>query len=182
MVLGINLGMFVAEAGAGLLAGSSALLADAADMLGDAVVYGFSLYVVGRSPAWQARAALLKGGVMVALAAGALVQAGAALLESRPPAVSIMGAAGGLALAANLACLALLRRRRDDDLNMRSAWLCSRNDVAGNVGVLAAAWGVGLTGSPWPDVLVGLALAALIGRSAGRIILDARRALVPAAR
>src|SRR6058998_2367806 len=104
--------MFVAESTAGILAHSTALFADSIDMLGDAIVYGFSLYVVGRGVVWQARAALLKGIIM--------------------PTVEVMGAVGVLAFVANLACLMLLRRRRGDDINMRSAWICSRNDVVGN--------------------------------------------------
>jgi Co/Zn/Cd efflux system component len=135
-VLWINAVMFLVESVAGVLAHSSALFADSVDMLGDAVVYGFSLYVVGRGPAWQARAGLVKGITMAAFGAGVLVQVGYKLAHGLAPAVEVMGTVGLLALAANLLCLSLLRARRDDDLNMRSAWVCSRNDVIGNAAVL----------------------------------------------
>ena len=152
IVLWINAAMFLAESIAGLTANSTALLADSVDMLGDAIVYGFSLYVIQRGIVWQARAALLKGIIMAAFGVGVL------------------------ALAANLFCLILLWRRRGDDVNMRSAWICSRNDVVGNVGVLVAALAVGLTGSPWPDILIGLAVAGMFGRSAMQVIREAGRA------
>ena len=125
IVLWINLGMFVIEFGAGLLADSTALLADSVDMLGDAIVYGFSLYVVSRGSVWQARAALLKGAVMAAFGLGVLVEAVLKIVRGNVPSADVMGGIGLLALSANLVCLFLLRRRRADDINMRSAWLCS---------------------------------------------------------
>jgi Co/Zn/Cd efflux system component len=179
-VLWINAGMFLVESVAGVLAQSSALFADSVDMLGDAVVYGFSLYVVGRGPAWQARAGLVKGITMAAFGAGVLVQVGYKLAHGLAPAVEVMGTVGLLALAANLLCLSLLRARRDDDLNMRSAWVCSRNDVIGNAAVLVAAALVALTGSPWPDMVVGLAVAAMFSRSAAQVVREALRQGAPA--
>src|SRR5262245_18397605 len=128
VVLAINVAMFVVEAVAGLLARSTALLADSADMLGDALVYGFSLYVVARGPVWQARAALLKAPDMAAFGAGVLVQVGTKLARGLTPDADVMAGIGLLALAANASVLAFLWRHRDDDLNMRSVWLCSRND------------------------------------------------------
>ena len=169
-VLRINLGMFLLEFMAGILANSTALLADSVDMLGDAIVYGFSLYVIDRGVAWKSRAALLKGVIMAAFGVGVLAQVGVKLAHGLTPAGDVMGIVGGLALAANLVCLGLLWRRREDDINMRSAWVCSRNDVVGNLGVLAAAAGVALTASPWPDILVGLAVAGVFGRSAIQVI------------
>jgi Co/Zn/Cd efflux system component len=177
VVLWINAGMFLAESGAGILAHSTALLADSVDMLGDAIVYGFSLYVIARGPIWQARAAMLKGVIMVAFGLGVLAQVGWKLSHDVGPTVEVMGAVGLVAFAANLVCLALLWRRRGDDINMRSAWLCSRNDVIGNVGVLAAAGTVALTGSPWPDTVIGLLVAAVFVRSAIHVIGDAHRAI-----
>jgi cation diffusion facilitator family transporter len=177
IVLWINVGMFLIEFGAGLLADSTALLADSVDMLGDAIVYGFSLYVVSRGRVWQARAALLKGAVMAAFGAGVLVEAILKVVRGNVPAADVMGGIGVLALAANLGCLLLLRRRRADDINMRSAWLCSRNDVMGNAGVMLAAAGVFLTGSAWPDVAIGLVIAALFATSALGVIGEAKRAL-----
>ena len=177
IVLWINVGMFLVEFGAGLLAVSTALLADSVDMLGDAIVYGFSLYVVSRGSVWQARAALLKGGVMAAFGLGVLVEAVLKIVRGNVPAADVMGVIGLLALAANLACLLLLHRRRADDINMRSAWLCSRNDVMANTGVLLAAVGVFVTGSAWPDLTIGLLIAAMFAASALGVIRDARRAL-----
>jgi Co/Zn/Cd efflux system component len=135
----INAAMFLVESTAGVLAHSTALFADSIDMLGDAIVYGFSLYVIGRGALWQARAALLKGIVMAAFGVGVLVQVAVKIAQGLAPSVEVMGAVGVLAFAANLCCLALLWRRRGDDINMRSAWICSRNDVIGNAAVLVAA-------------------------------------------
>lgn len=178
IVLWVNAAMFAVEFFAGLMANSTALLADSVDMLGDAIVYGFSLFVIHRGLAWQARAALLKGIIMAAFGVGVLVQVAVKIAQGRTPTVELMGAIGVLALAANLFCLILLWRRRGDDINMRSAWICSRNDVVGNVGVLVAAVAVGLTGSPWPDIIIGLVVAGVFGRSAIQIIREAWRASV----
>ena len=175
-VLAINAVMFLVELVGGLLAHSTALLADSADMLGDSIVYGVSLYVVGRGPAWQARAALLKGGIMLAFGAAVLGEVGTKLGRGVVPGAEVMSGIGVLALAANASVLWLLRRHRTDDLNMRAVWLCSRNDVAANAGVLVAALGVGLTGSPWPDVVVGLGIALLFVVSAIDVIRAALRA------
>ncbi len=173
VVLAINLAMFAVELGAGLAAHSTALLADAADMFGDALVYALSLYVVGRAPAWQARAALVKGLCMAGFALGVLAEALAKLARGLTPDAGVMGVVGVLALAANAGVLALLWRHRGDDINMRSAWLCSRNDVLANGGVLVAALAVSLSGSAWPDILVGLAIAWLFGASAVGVIRQA---------
>jgi cation diffusion facilitator family transporter len=176
-VLGINLGMFGVELTAGILAASTALLADSLDMLGDALVYGFSLYAVGRSATWKARAALFKGGIMAAFGLFVLVQAVHRALIPELPHAGTMGAIGLLALAANALCLGLLWRHRADDINMRSVWLCSRNDIIANVSVLAAAGAVVLTASRWPDILVGLGIAALFLRTAWGVLRDARAEL-----
>jgi Co/Zn/Cd efflux system component len=170
IVLWINAVMFLAESMAGLMANSTALLADSVDMLGDAIVYGFSLYVINRGVVWQARVALLKGVIMAAFGVGVLAQVAVKIAHGLAPTVEWMGAIGLLALAANLFCLILLGRRRGDDINMRSAWICSRNDVIGNVGVLVAAAAVWLTASPWPDIIIGLVVAVVFGRSAVQII------------
>jgi cation diffusion facilitator family transporter len=179
IVLWINGAMFLVEAAAGLLAHSTALLADSVDMLGDAIVYGFSLWVVARGHAWQARGALLKGVVMAAFGIGVFVQAALKLIGGVVPVATTMGVVGALALVANVVCLALLWARRTDDINMRSAWTCSLNDVFGNVGVLAAGAGVAWTGRGWPDITVGLAVALLFFVSAVRVIRAARRQLRP---
>ena len=173
--LWINAVMFLFECGAGLAAHSTALLADSVDMLGDAIVYGFSLYAVGRGPVWQSRAAFLKGLVMAAFGVGILVQVALKLARGLTPGVETMSAVGLLALVANLVCLRLLWRHREDDVNMRSAWICSRNDVIGNVSVLVAAAAVWLSGSPWPDIIVGLLVAGVFGRSAVGVLAEASR-------
>jgi Co/Zn/Cd efflux system component len=177
VVLWINVLMFLVESVGGILANSTALLADSVDMLGDAIVYGFSLYVISRGLFWQARAALLKGVIMAAFGVGVLVQVAVKIARGIPPTVEVMGAVGALAFAANLLCLVLLWRRRSDDINMRSAWVCSLNDVIGNAGVLVAAAAVALTGSPWPDIVIGLLVAGVFGHSAVQVIRDASRAV-----
>jgi Co/Zn/Cd efflux system component len=166
IVLGVNAGMFAVELTAGLLARSVSLVADSLDMLGDALVYGFSLYVVARGTKMKAISALIKGGIMAAFGLFVLGQAIYRIIVPQLPVFEAIGGIGLLALAANSACLVLLWRHRADDINMRSVWLCSRNDIIANVSVLFAALGVWLTGSGWPDILVGLALAALFLRSA----------------
>jgi Co/Zn/Cd efflux system component len=168
--------MFLVELVAGLLAHSTALLSDSADMLGDAIVYGFSLYVVGRDSAWQARAALLKGTIMVAFGAGILAEIGAKLARGVTPSADLMLGVALAALVANTSVLVALWRHRADDLNMRSVWLCSRNDVLANAGVILAALGVGVTGSAWPDIATGLGIAALFVSSAVGVIWAALRA------
>jgi Co/Zn/Cd efflux system component len=177
-VLWINAAMFLAESIGGLMAHSTALVADSVDMLGDAIVYGFSLYVIHRGTGWHARAALLKGIIMAAFGVGVLIQVAVKIVQGLTPTVQVMGAIGALAFAANLFCLVLLQRCRDDDINMRSAWVCSRNDVIGNVAVLAAAALVAVTRSAWPDILIGLLIAGVFGRSAVQIIREASRAVV----
>jgi cation diffusion facilitator family transporter len=180
VVLSINLAMFATEFGAGLIAHSTALLADSVDMLGDAIVYGFSLYVIGRGAQWQARGALLKGCIMAAFAGGIAVEVTVKLVRGVTPDEQVMSAVAVVALLANASALAFLWRHRADDLNMRSAWLCSRNDVISNAGVLVAASLVWWSGSAWPDVVAGLAIAALFGASAVGIIRQAVQACRPA--
>ena len=177
VVLWINVAMFLAESIAGVLAHSTALLADSADMLGDAIVYGFSLYVIARGGVWQARAALLKGLIMAAFGVGVLTQVVMKLLAGVVPSAAVMSLVGVLALAANGMCLALLWRHRTDDINMRSAWVCSLNDVAGNAAVLVASAAVALAGSGWPDIIVGLMIAGMFAASAFSVIRSATRGL-----
>ena len=176
VVLCINAAMFLAEFGGGLWAHSTALIADSVDMLGDAIVYGFSLHAVARGPLGKARAALVKGVIMAAFGVGVLVEVVLKLVEGLLPSAHLMEGIGLVALAANTTCLLLLSRHRADDVNMRSAWICSRNDVIANGGVLLAAIAVGLTGSAWPDIAMGLTIAAIFGTSAVGVIRQARRA------
>ena len=169
-VLAVNATMFCVEFGAGLLSGSTALLADSLDMLGDSFVYGFSLLVLHRSLAWRARAALAKGVVMGAFGVGVLLEAGSRLGGGVPPLAPVMLAIGTLALLANLFCFCLLWRHRADDINLRSTWLCSRNDLIANVAVLVAAGLVLWFESFWPDVIVGVAIAMLFLRTAASVL------------
>ena len=165
VVLVINAVLFVVEAAAGLLANSTALLADSLDMLGDSLVYGFSLYVLWRSAAWKAKAALLKGAIMAVFGVGVVLEVGYKTISGIMPSAETMGIIGALVLLGNGICFLLLFRHRSDDLNMRSTWLCSRNDILANLSVLLAAIGVRVYGASWPDILVGAAIAALFLRS-----------------
>ena len=173
LVLGINVGMFLVEFSAGLIAASTALLADSLDMFGDALVYGFSLYVVTRSDSWKAVSAMIKGGVMALFGLFVLGQAIYQFLNPVIPRFEIIGLIGFMALAANAVCLSLLWSHRSEDVNMSSIWLCSRNDIIANVSVLFAAWGVWLSHSQWPDLVVGVGIAALFLRSAFHVFKDA---------
>lgn len=173
VVLGINVGMFLVEFVAGFLSASTALLADSLDMLGDALVYGFSLYVVSRSDVWKAVSALLKGGIMALFGLFVLGQGVYKVVNPMIPQFETIGLIALLALAANAVCLSLLWRHRGDDVNMRSVWLCSRNDIIANTSVLFAALGVWLVNSQWPDLLVGLGIAVLFLRSAFHVFKDA---------
>ncbi len=172
-VLVINALMFCVEFGAGLVAGSTALLADSLDMLGDASVYGFSLYVLHRSLAWRARAALFKAAIMAAFGVGVLVEAGLSLRSGVPPVAPTMAAVGALALGANGICFVLLWRHRADDVNLRSTWLCSRNDLVANVAVIVAAALVAWSHSIWPDVIVGVGIATLFLRTSLTVLREA---------
>jgi cation diffusion facilitator family transporter len=172
-VLAINAAMFVVEFGAGLIAGSAALMADSVDMFGDALVYGLSLYALSRSNRWKAGAAMAKGLFIFAFGIAVLVDIAVKLRSGVPPSSALMLAFGALALAANLFCLRLLWRFRSHDVNMASTFECSRNDVISNVGVLAAAGAVAFTASPWPDIVVGALIALLFLRSAFRVIRSA---------
>jgi Co/Zn/Cd efflux system component len=161
VVLAINLIMFAVEIGAGWHASSLALQADALDFLGDSLNYAVALFVLGRSLTWRAGTAFAKGAVMFGFGvflAGASVYHG---LVGSAPEAPVMGVIGALALVANLACALMLFGFRGEDANLRAVWLCSRNDAIGNLAVLAAAAGVALSGTAWPDLAVGLAMAAL---------------------
>jgi cation diffusion facilitator family transporter len=173
LVLAINAIMFLAEFGAGIVAGSTALMADATDMLGDALVYGVSLYALARGERWKAGAAMFKGVFILLFGVGIAINVAVKIRSGIPPSSDLMLAFGGLALVANLVCLRLLWRFRALDVNMASTFECSRNDVFSNVGVLIAAVAVATSGSPWPDLLIGSAMAVLFLRSSFRIMKDA---------
>ena len=175
IVLGINAGMFIIELVAGIMARSTAVLADSLDMLGDALVYGLSLYVVTRNDTWKATSALLKGLIMALFGVFVLGEGGYKVLYPEIPQYETIGFIGLLALTANGACVLLLWRHRSEDINMRSVWLCSRNDILANALVLLAAVGVWVTASQWPDLVVGLSIAMIVLRSAFYVIRDAWR-------
>lgn len=159
--LAINFTMFLIEAAAGIGAQSVSLQADALDFLGDSANYGISLFVLGMSARWRSGAALSKGiamGVFGIWVIGSTVWS--LVFEGRPSAV-VMGSVGVLALIANVVSAFLLYRYRRGDANMRSVWLCSRNDAIGNLAVVGAASGVFATGSNWPDLMVAAVMAGL---------------------
>lgn len=157
----VNAGMFLVEMAAGAAADSRALQADALDFLGDAANYAVSLAVVGMGLAWRARAALLKSLFMLGFASWVLGSAVLAFVNGTAPDPKTMGIIGALALAANVGVAFLLYRYRTGDANMRSVWICSRNDAIGNVAVMVAALGVFSLGSAWPDLIVASIMAAL---------------------
>lgn len=173
IVMLINFAMFAAEFGGGLVARSSALMADSVDMFGDAAVYALSLYALHRGARWQAGAALAKGGIILIFGVAVIVEIAEKLANGVPPSSTLMLAFGASALAANLTCLALLWQFRHENVNMASTFECSRNDVASNIGVLVAAGLVAATGSFWPDVAVGAVIAVIFLRSAWRVLSQA---------
>jgi Co/Zn/Cd efflux system component len=173
IVLGINLAMFFVEFSAGLLASSTSLMADSVDMLGDALVYILSLYALNRGMRWRAGAALAKGAMIALLGVGIMIEVALKLVHGVTPAPTTMVVFGVMALGANLACLGLLYRHRNRDVNLSSTFECSRNDVIANVGVLLAAGGVYVFNAGWPDIIVGALIATLFLRSALRVLREA---------
>jgi len=174
IVLAINAVMFAVEIGAGLTAGSASLQADALDFLGDAGNYAISLLVVGMALRYRATAALAKGGTMALFGLWVLGITGWHAWHGTLPQAFTMGVAGFTALAANAASFGLLWGHRGGDANMRSAWICTRNDALGNLAVLLTALGVFGTGTGWPDVLVAAIMASLALQGASMVIQQAR--------
>ena len=177
LVLAINAVLFVLEFSVGWWSRSVALLADSLDMFGDAVVYAFSLWVLHRGVRWRARAALAKGGIQLLFGLFVLGQAVWQATAGSTPEAGAMGVMGIVALAGNLWAFRLLWAHRSDDLNMRSTFLCSRNDLIANSAVIGAAGLVWFLDSVWPDVIVGVAIAALFLRTAAQVIGEARAEL-----
>ena len=173
IALGVNGTMFVAEMSAGLAAGSMALRADALDFLGDSANYAISLMVVGMALAWRARAALLKGVTLLLFGLWIVVSTGLAAWHGSVPEAGVMGTFGVVALVANLGVAALLYRYRTGDANMRSVWICSRNDAVGNIAVMVAALGVVGTGTAWPDLIVAALMAVLALWGGAQIVAQA---------
>ena len=178
IILVINAVMFVVEFGGGIKAASLSLTGDSLDMLGDALVYGCSLYVIKKGTRVQAQSAILKSSIMFITAITVFARATYQLFAQTVPTVHLMGEIGILALVANLICFLLLIRHRNDNINMSSVWLCSRNDIIANTSVLLTAGLVFLTGSFWPDFLLGLLLTVIFAQSAGKVLTQARAELV----
>jgi Co/Zn/Cd efflux system component len=170
VVLTINTVMFAVEIGAGLAAGSASLQADALDFLGDAANYAISLLVVGMVLRYRASAALAKGATMGAFGLWIIGTAVWHVLHGTLPSAFTMGTVGVAALTANAASFGLLWAYRSGDANMRSAWICTRNDVLGNLAVLLAALGVFGTGTGWPDIVVAIIMAGLAIQGAMTVV------------
>jgi Co/Zn/Cd efflux system component len=174
----INVAMFAVEIGGGLKSGSVSLFADAVDFAGDAANYGISLAVLSMGLAWKSRAALVKGASMGAFGLFILGKTGWATISGLPPEPSVMGSIAVLALFANGGVALMLYAFRNGDANMRSVWLCSRNDAIGNIAVMVAAAGVFGTGTAWPDLAVALLMGGLALSSGISVIGHARQELV----
>ncbi|MDX9707857.1 MAG: cation transporter, partial [Azospira sp.] len=169
-LLAINAAMFVFELASGLWAQSTGLIADALDMLADASVYGLGLYAVGRSAAGKLRVAHLSGWLQLLLAGGALAEVVRRAVSGSEPEPLWMSGVALLALAANLACLLLMARHRDGGAHMKASWIFSTNDALANVGVIIAGGLVAATGTRWPDLAIGTAIALLVASGALRIL------------
>jgi Co/Zn/Cd efflux system component len=165
--------MFGVEVASGIGAQSVSLLADSLDFLGDAANYGVSLFVLGMALHWRARASLLKGATMAAFGLWVLFVTARHAIVGTVPDAPVMGVVGVIALVANFTVAALLYRFRNGDSNMASVWICTRNDVIGNLAVMLAALGVFGTGIGWPDFAVGAVMAALALYGAWQIIRQA---------
>lgn len=173
IVIAINAAMFLVEMGAGALAGSQALQADALDFLGDTLTYGISLAVIGASIQVRSRAALVKGASLSLMGLWVFGSTAYHVLVLGTPSAEIMGVVGVMALSANLASVLMLAKYKDGDANVRSVWLCSRNDAIGNVAVMAAAIAVWATASKWPDLIVAAVMAGLFLTSSVQILRQA---------
>ncbi|MBK8071726.1 MAG: cation transporter [Ramlibacter sp.] len=173
----VNAVMFGVELSAGFAAGSVSLLADAIDFLGDAANYGVSLLVLTMAVAWRARAAMLKSASMVLFGLFVAARAVWALAYGAPPQAATMGTVGMLALVANVGVAVMLYAWRDGDANMRSVWLCTRNDALGNLAVMVAALGVFGTGRAWPDLAVAGVMSVLAITAGASVMRQARREL-----
>jgi Co/Zn/Cd efflux system component len=173
IALGVNAAMFFVEISAGVAAGSLSLQADAIDFFGDSANYAISLAVAGMALTWRARAALLKGWTLAIFGIAVLASALWHVYATRLPDAETMGLVGALALIANVGVALLLYRFREGDANMRSVWICSRNDAISNIAVLGAALGVFGTGTAWPDIAVASIMATLAISGAWQIITQA---------
>ncbi|MDO8610473.1 MAG: cation diffusion facilitator family transporter [bacterium] len=172
VVLVINFVMFVTEFIGGIISSSNALLADSLDMLGDALVYGISLFVINRPSNIRAKASLIKGFLMLLLGSFVVYKSILKIITPTIPQAETITLLGIFALVANLVSFLLLMKRRKEDINIRSAWICSRNDVIANIAVIGAGTLVSFFNSAWPDILVGLGISVLIIQSSVQVIIE----------
>jgi len=177
IVIALNAAMFVVEIAAGQLSGSKALQADALDFLGDAATYSLTLAVIGTAVRTRARAALIKGASLSVMGMWILASTLYHVMVRGVPQAEVMGLVGLCALAVNVTSVIILMRYKDGEANVRSVWLCSRNDAIGNIAVMVAALGVWGTSTAWPDLTVAAVMAGLFLNSSLQIIAQSRREL-----
>ncbi len=173
----INLTMFFVEVAYGIMANSTSLLADSLDMLGDAFVYGLSLYAITKGAQWASRLSLLKGTLMSIFGLVVVVEAFYRFITPNLPSAETMGIVATLALIANVVCAILLLRHKNDDINMRSTWLCSRNDAIANIGIIIAAFAVDFFHSRYPDLILGIVIAILVLKSSYSVLKESLHAI-----
>jgi len=172
-LLGINATMFVIEMGIGLLADSTALIADSLDMLADAVVYGVALYAIGKSLLHKANAARISGFFQMALGVLIIIDIVRRSIYGSEPVSGLMMAMGAVALVANVICLVIIRKQRNEEVHMRASWIFSANDVIANLGVIFAGVLVFWLDSRWPDLVIGVIVSCVVLRGAKMILEDA---------
>ena len=173
-LLGINATMFVIEMGIGLLADSTALIADSLDMLADAVVYGVALYAIGKSLLHKANAARISGFFQMALGLLIIIDIVRRSIYGSEPVSGLMMAMGAVALVANVICLVIIRKQRNEEVHMRASWIFSANDVIANLGVISAGVLVFWLDSRWPDLVIGVIVSCVVLRGAKMILEDAK--------
>ena len=172
-LLGINATMFVIDMGIGLLADSTALIADSLDMLADAVVYGVALYAIGKSLLHKANAARISGFFQMALGVLIIIDIVRRSIYGSEPVSGLMMAMGAVALVANVICLVIIRKQRNEEVHMRASWIFSANDVIANLGVISAGVLVFWLDSRWPDLVIGVIVSCVVLRGAKMILEDA---------
>ena len=173
-LLGINATMFVIEMGIGLFADSTALIADSLDMLADAVVYGIALYAIGKSLLHKANAARISGFFQMALGLLIIIDIVRRSIYGSEPVSGLMMAMGAVALVANVICLVIIRKQRNEEVHMRASWIFSANDVIANLGVISAGVLVFWLDSRWPDLVIGVIVSCVVLRGAKMILEDAK--------
>ena len=173
-LLGINATMFVIEMGIGLFADSTALIADSLDMLADAVVYGVALYAIGKSLLHKANAARISGYFQMALGLLIIIDILRRSIYGSEPVSGLMMSMGAIALVANVICLVIIRKQKNDEVHMRASWIFSANDVIANLGVIFAGVLVFWLDSRWPDLIIGVIVSCVVLRGAKMILKDAK--------